>query len=442
MPIEPVVSVEPVLDRPEVRIGGSLFDAWEDLNVVLEPESQTATFRMSVGLSALIVPDGALQPRPLEELVRAVLGGEGEAPAPALPGSLVEISLGRDPILRAIVDSQRLSTSAGDEKLTLSGRCVLGVLQDSTMAGESPALAPQRMKAVWDADGQQRVDAGRLLIEEIATELVETFQFADGTPVFTGVVIDEPYYSKPLAPLKPPRCTPGERCAAYLKRLAVPFGYSDLWVLGTGELVVGNLRDRRQAEREAAEIRLRLVCAQDQTMAPWNNLMNVSVTQDVSRRFHETICLGASVTKRSRTPRPVVGRAVDPEVGLNKRLHHTENNLASDEAAAERARELVETARCNGLTVSGTAAGFGQRSAGVDHLFLPNRPVSLVHQLAGINWKAETEDFYLSRVTFDLSASGGPRSTLSIKREVGEREIALSSAPFGGVLASVANLAR
>jgi prophage tail gpP-like protein len=413
-----MVRAEPLIDRPVVKINNERFEIWKDLNIRLDSEAKTATFSFQVGP----VEHGGQQWGDLFgalELADALgLNPDAVLENGKYPGSLVVVEFGGEPFLTGIVDSQTFDTTGTSESLSISGRCNLSLLKDSCVPLGLASLNNQPQEITGAVDAQERIRA-------LAEEIVNAFTFKDGTHAFTAevdVMLPDTTSTATLGKSLPkviPRPKNGERCYTYLVRMTKLFNYSDIWVTGAGQLVIGSLQQRRMEIRRGLEHMPRLYCFRDSALASYNNVTSARVTYSIQNAYSDTSAVTNTSPGNSRVRKSEKADAKDRLMPIKKMKCIYDSDIRNEKGAALMAVSDRDVGRTNKFTFDGTVAGYGQMIEGAPLYLRTNQPVHLVHEAAGINWGGGTpQEYYISNLSYTCNVSGGPKTTFSLRREI------------------------
>jgi len=426
MPTDQLVRVEPIIDRPIVKIDGERFELWKELSVTIDAASKMASFRLSVGPNL-----GDMIQR--VEMVLPSIETEGDIPhggaGRLYPGALVEIEFGSKGVVRGLVDSQSIQVSGSSESYDADGRCLLALLRDSGLPSNLKPLTEGKLVTAYkkSSPGTNRVKEAKALLKALATAVISDVKVGYTTPAFTKAEVGEltgegeqDVGRRELArDILRPR---GENAYAYLERVSGALGFRDVWMTADGTLWIGDLKQERALSRakieQAGGSSTRLYCFQDPALAAYNNILDVNVTRSIKGVYKTVVCYDTKTGRNQRFRVPIYGSASNPSIAVTKKRYIKCREIGSQDAAKANARQELERGRETELSITATASGYGQRIDGEEHYFVPNQPVQLVHQLAGINWPSASKGmFFLSSATFSCSVGGGPRTTLNIRQE-------------------------
>ncbi len=364
MPTEPVVRT-PVLDQPILKVGGELFDRWKNVSISMDIDSLAASFDMSVG---------------------PLLTGDTDWVKTLAPGNLVEIYFGRVTnsdalVLRGVIDSQSIRSSGTDEILSISGRDVMSLLADASM---------------W-----LNIPIEKKTLQQIATEVIQRFKFADGTAVFQPTV--DYRGSDRKATRNTSRPSSNQTCERYLSQLAADQELS-LWSSPDGQLTIGD----RKTERDDQQAQICFYTFRSPTKAHQNNLKETQVSRSIVDGFSEYRVYGRVATGSKRTA--VSKQDIDPTVPVYRTRSVRLENADDAEAVDRHAASEKEKGLTNRFQLSGTAVGFGQLVDGKAHLFRINQRIKVLHEVAGVDG-----EFYIAKLNYTCDASSGPQTSLTFR---------------------------
>ena len=262
----------------------------------------------------------------------------GQVPAYVKPWAEVVLLLGEDVVLSGRIDRIERSIAKGEHVLTLSGRDNAAVLVDCS--------APIRTRR--EVDLAEAVD---LLVRPLG---------------LTKVRVDAVGHKKKV------EVEPGMTAWDALKRLCEANGCW-AWCEPDGTLVVGG---PDYTTPPVADLLLRFD-------GLGNNVMSLSVTDDVSGRHSEVTVLGQTHgTETAAGQHNLVAVERDPDVAGYRPLILTDGDVDSQAEAVRRARKQIADSTLEGLTIAVNVRG---HRAGTGEPWRPGQRVRLVSEPHGLD---------------------------------------------------------
>lgn len=334
-------------NRISLLIGGKTHKEWSSYDIDSDLLIPSDAWQVELGL-----PEG-IQPPELGQSVKA--------------GALVEVKVGNDTVLTGFVDDIVHNITHGQHTLSMSGRDQAGILLDCS----APIFTKKQCTL------QEVVDN---VVKKLGITKVEIR--ADKTVKAEKVNVE-----------------PGASAWDTLVQAAEANGLWP-WFEPEGTLVVGG---PDYSVPVSATLQLR-------KSGTGNNVISLSMTDSVSKRYSEVTVLGQSHgTAQGKGKNNLKNKEEDKDITIHRPRIVIDPDVTDDQSARTKARKLIADSRLEGFTLTAVVKGH-RNSDGV--LWNPGQRIDVVSEPHGLNGT-----YFLMARKFQGGRGQGTTTTLTLKED-------------------------
>lgn len=334
-------------NRVSLLISGQTHREWSSYDIDSDLLIPADAWQVELG-----VPEGK-QPPELGKNVKA--------------GALVEVKIGNDTVMKGYVDDISHSISHNQHTLSMSGRDQAGILLDCS----APIFTKKQCT-----------------LEEVVNEVVKKLGIKN-------VIIR----ADKTAKAEKVNVEPGASAWDTLVQAAEANGLWP-WFEPDGTLVVGG-------PDYSVPVSATLLLRQS---GKGNNVISLSMTDSVSKRYSEVTVLGQSHgTAQGKGKNNLKNKEEDKDITIHRPRIVIDPDVKDDEMARTKARKLISDSRLEGFTLTAVVKGH-RNSDGV--LWTPGQRIDVVSEPHGLNGT-----YFLMARKFQGGRGQGTTTTLTLKED-------------------------